>query len=56
VALIEIKDPNGRLVHSKNLREQGSFITLEGARGRWKITVILEKATGSLTFEVRKNS
>jgi hypothetical protein len=55
VALIEVRDPTGRVVHSKNLREQGSFITLEGAPGTWKISVIMEEATGSLTFEVRKN-
>jgi hypothetical protein len=55
VAMIEIKDPTGLVVHSKNLREQGSFVSFEGAPGTWKITVIMEEATGSLTFEVRKS-
>jgi hypothetical protein len=55
VALIEVRDPNGLVVHSKNLREQGSFITFQGAPGTWRITVIMEEATGSLTFEVGKN-
>ncbi len=55
-ALIEVRDSSGRVVHSKNLRDQGSFITFEGAPGRWQITVSMEKATGSLTFEVRKNA
>jgi len=55
VALVEIRDPSGLVVHSKNLREQGSFVSFEGKPGVWKITVILDRAAGSLTFEVRKN-
>jgi hypothetical protein len=55
-ARIEVRDPRGTVVHSKNLREQGSFITFAGTPGTWKITVIMDNATGSLTFEVRKNT
>ena len=50
VALLEIKDPSGLVVHSKNLREVGTFITHEGKPGVWKIKITLEEATGSLTF------
>ena len=55
VALLEIKAPTGLVVHSKNLREVGSFITFEGKPGVWKIKVTLEEATGNLTFLVQKN-
>jgi hypothetical protein len=54
VANLEIRDPAGLVVHAKSLREQGSFITFEGKPGVWKIDLILEHATGSVTFEVRE--
>ncbi len=55
VALLEIRDAAGRVVHDKNLREVGSFITAEGKPGVWKIKVTLEEAAGNLTFLVQKN-
>jgi hypothetical protein len=55
VGLLQIKDASGLVVHDKNLREVGTFITLEGKPGVWKIKVTLEEATGSLTFLTRKS-
>lgn len=55
IAKLEIKDPTGHLVHDKNLSEVGTFISLEGKPGVWKIRVTLEEATGSVTFLVQKN-
>jgi hypothetical protein len=55
VALLEIKDPSGLVVHDKNLREIGTFITIEGKPGVWKIKVTLEEAAGNLTFLVQKS-
>ena len=52
---VEIRNPAGHVVHSKSLRELGSFLTGEGTPGPWKITVVLEGATGSVTLEVRKS-
>jgi hypothetical protein len=54
-ATLEVRDAGGRLVHSKSLREQGSFATSEGKPGTWRIGVILGHTTGSVTFEVRRN-
>lgn len=53
VANLNIRDPGGLLVHSKTLREVGSFETFEGKPGIWKIHVTLDHASGSVTFEVR---
>ena len=52
-ARIEVRDGSGIIVHSKSLAEQGSFLTAEGKPGVWRISVILNGATGSVTFEVR---
>ncbi|HEU4764101.1 MAG TPA: hypothetical protein VFT93_00465 [Candidatus Eisenbacteria bacterium] len=54
-ATLEVRDAAGRLVHSKSLREQGSFATSEGKPGTWRIGVTLRRTTGSVTFEVRRN-
>jgi hypothetical protein len=55
IAKLEIKDPTGHLVHDKSLTEVGTFISLEGKPGVWKIRLTLEEATGSVTFLVQKN-
>lgn len=52
---LEVRDAAGRRVHSKSLREQGSFATTEGKPGTWRIGVILRRTTGSVTFEVRRS-
>lgn len=54
VALLEIRDVNGLLVHAKNLREQGTMVTFAGAPGMWSVEVSLDKATGSVRFQVEK--
>ena len=54
IAKLEIKDPTGLTVHDKSLTEVGTFISLEGKPGVWKIRVTLEEATGSVTFLVQK--
>ena len=54
LARIEIRDAAGIVVHWKNLRERGEFVTPDGESGVWKITVILDKATGSLDVTVKK--
>lgn len=55
VARVEVRDPAGHLVHSKSLSESGSFITPEGKPGVWRISLILDRATGSVTFEVGRS-
>lgn len=53
IARIEVRDGRGIIVHTKSLAEQGSFITGEGRPGIWRISVILDRATGSVTVAVR---
>lgn len=53
IARLEIRDGTGIIVHSKSLAEQGSFVTAEGKPGVWRISVILQGATGNVTFSVR---
>ena len=51
-ALVEIRDADGAVVHSKNLREQGTMASLKGKPGMWSVKVTLDKATGSVRFQV----
>jgi len=55
VANLEVRDAAGLVVHAKSLRESGSFTTFEGKPGTWKIHFVLNDATGSVTFEVRRS-
>jgi hypothetical protein len=50
-ALVEIRDADGGVVHSKNLREQGTMVSLKGKPGMWSVKVTLDKATGSVHFQ-----
>ena len=50
--LVEIKDAVGLLIHAKNLREHGTFMTFPGAPGTWKVTVVLDEATGGATLDL----
>jgi hypothetical protein len=51
-ALLEIRDADGAVVHSKNLREQGTMVSLKGKPGMWSVKVTLDNATGSVRFQV----
>ncbi len=53
LARLEVRDGTGIIVHSKSLAEQGSFLTAEGKPGVWRISVIMQGATGSVTFAVK---
>lgn len=52
-ARVEVRDGTGIIVHSKSLAEQGSFLTAEGKPGVWRISVIMQGATGSVTLAVK---
>lgn len=54
-ARLEIRDSGGRVVHSQDLGQQGTFVTDEGRPGIWRIRVTLERADGSVTFLVQKS-
>ena len=51
-ARLEVRDAEGRLVHEKSLTDVGSFPTADGKPGAWRVTLVLSRATGSVTFEL----
>jgi hypothetical protein len=51
-ALVEIRDADGVVVHSKNLSEQGTMVSLKGKPGMWSVKVTLDKASGLVRFQV----
>jgi hypothetical protein len=53
-ARLEVRDAGGRMVHEKSLAEVGSYPTAEGKPGAWRVTLVLSRATGSVTFELAK--
>ncbi|HET9252370.1 MAG TPA: hypothetical protein VFP58_09650 [Candidatus Eisenbacteria bacterium] len=54
VAHIEIRDPEGLVIHSKSLREAGTFVTHPGRPGVWKVRFDLDQATGSMDVSLQK--
>ena len=51
-ALVEIRDADGSVVHSKNLSEQGTIVSLKGKPGMWSVKVTLDKASGLVRLEI----
>jgi hypothetical protein len=51
-ALVEVRDADGSVVHSKNLKEQGTTVSLKGKPGMWSVKVTLDKASGLVRFQV----
>lgn len=54
IAHMEIRDPEGLVLHSKSLRENGTFVTHAGRPGVWKVRFDFDKATGSVDVAVQK--
>jgi hypothetical protein len=54
IAHMEIRDPEGLVIHSKSLRESGTFVTHAGRPGVWKVRFDFDKATGSVDVGVQK--
>ena len=53
VAMVEIRDVDGLVVHSKSLLERGTMTTSQGKPGMWSIKVTLDKATGSAHIQAQ---
>ena len=51
-ALVEVRDADGSVVHSKNLKEQGRTVSLKGKPGMWSVKVTLDKASGLVRFQI----
>ncbi len=55
-ATLKIEDANGDVVYQKDLKENGSFTSVFGFSGDWKITVTLSKMSGDINFRVEKRT
>ena len=55
-ATLKIEDVNGEVIYQKDLKEVGSFISVFGFSGDWKITVTLSKMSGDINFRVEKRT
>lgn len=53
-AMLSIDDAAGNQVYSKDLNDNGTFITTTGTAGNWTIHVILSNCSGTLNFRVQK--
>jgi len=53
-ASIRVVDGSGTEVYAKSLATNGTFQTGAGTAGDWKVTVTLDKATGTLNFRLQK--
>ena len=53
-ATLKIFDSEGTEVYSRDLNEDGSFVTNEGVPGTWTIRVELSKVSGTLNFRVEE--
>jgi hypothetical protein len=51
-ALVELRDADGTVVHSKNLSGQGTEVSLKGNPGMWSVKVNLDKASGSVRVQI----
>ncbi|MFC1800202.1 hypothetical protein ACFL2Z_04770 [Candidatus Eisenbacteria bacterium] len=55
-AILTIKDGAGTEVYRKDLNENGTVITGEGAAGGWTIIVDLSKVNGTINFRAQKRT
>jgi hypothetical protein len=53
-AHFEIRDPDGLVIHSKSLRGPGTFVTVAGRPGVWKMRIDLMRATGTVDVTVHE--
>ena len=55
-ATLTIRDPQDTLVYTRNLAENGTFVTNAGVAGTWKIQVTLSGLDGTINFRVQKST
>ena len=51
---LTIHDGAGLQVYSRNLSDNGTFVTSAGTAGNWTIQVVLSNCSGTLNFRVQK--
>ena len=53
-ATLTIRDSANTQVYSRDLATTGTFVTMAGAPGNWRIEVRLSNLTGTLNFRLQK--
>lgn len=53
-AVLVVRDNAGTQVYSRSQAENGTFDTAAGVTGSWTITLVTNKATGTINFRVQK--
>ena len=54
MASVSIRDAAGTMVYSSDLSANGTFQTMTGTSGSWRIEVFLSNTSGTLNFRVQK--
>ena len=55
-AQILIRDSQDTVVYTRNLADNGTFVTNAGVTGTWKIAVSLSNFDGTINFRVQKRT
>jgi hypothetical protein len=53
-ATLTIRDASGTQVYTRNLADNGTFLTNAGTSGSWTIQVVLTNMSGTINFRVQK--
>ena len=55
-AQLLIRDAQNTIVYTRNLADNGTFVTNAGAAGTWEIAVSLSNFDGTINFRVQKRT
>lgn len=56
-AMLVVRDSAGVEVYSRNLEENGTFVTAAGTSGAWRIEVVFDRVTAAaINFRVQKQT
>ena len=53
-ATLTLSDPQGLVVYSGDLNANGTFSSIAGVTGAWKIHIVLTNVSGTLNFRAQK--
>lgn len=53
-ATLVLQDAGGTTVYTRDLADDGTFITTDGSAGTWRIRVVFEDTDGTINFRVQK--
>jgi len=52
-ATLEIRDASGAVVHTEDLKREGSLTTLSGKSGAWRVSLRLRSVTGTIGLRLQ---